>query len=531
MTDRPTAASPAPISSTDASGRVNVLLIGGGGREHALARALVNSPTLGTLYTTHPGNPGIAALATPAQGALDEPNLLQLRRFCDKQRIGLVIVGPEDPLAAGVADQLASPSRHVFGPRKAAAQLEADKAWAKQVMRTASIPTAESKTFTDAEAARTYFESRVAGTHIPNGLLESEVRDPAERIKLAGDYLKHAVASAGDKTARVVGCVVAASRHTRDPDTRRRIATRLRETHRAVQQAYDAEIDDLPVIKAAGLAKGKGVILPRTLGEAIDAIDAIMVKQVFGEAGKRIIVEEKLRGVEASVLAIVGGSDIMVLPVCQDHKRLLEGDKGPNTGGMGAFCPAPTIDEATMQRIEREVLVPTIDTLARDDIPFTGVLYAGLMLTHGGPKVLEFNVRFGDPECQAIMARFRGDLVQVCLAACTGRLQEIDVDWDPRPAVTIVLASPGYPDAPKNNLPIAGVEQAERMDDVVVDHAGTRKNAEGALVTAGGRVLAVTALGSSLADARDRALAACDKIQFEGKQVRRDIAAGTAVKA
>ena len=510
----------------DASAKVNVLLIGGGGREHALARALAGSPTLGTLFTTHPGNPGIAALAVPSEGPLTEPNLLQLRRFCDRQQIGLVIVGPEDPLAAGVADQLAAPTRHVFGPCKAAAQLEADKAWAKQLMRTASIPTPESKTFTDAEAARNHLESRVAGSHIPAGLLDSEIRDPSDRMKLAGEYLKHAATGSGsERVARVIGCVIAASRQMRDPDTRRQIATRLRETNSTVRQAYDTALDDLPVIKAAGLAKGKGVILPRTLGEAIDAIDAMMVKRVFGDAGKRIIVEERLRGVEVSVLAVVGGSDIMVLPVCQDHKRLREGDEGPNTGGMGAFCPAPTIDDATMQRIEREVLVPTIDTLARDDIPFTGVLYAGLMLTHGGPKVLEFNVRFGDPECQALMARFRGDLVQLCLAACTGTLQQIDVQWDPRPAVTIVLASPGYPDAPKNNLPITGVEAAERSPDVVVDHAGTKRTADGTLVTAGGRVLAVTALGDSLADARDKALRACDLIHFEGKQLRRDIAA------
>ena len=510
----------------------NVLLIGGGGREHALARALAASPTVGSLYATHTATPGIAALATPAEGSLAEPKLHTLKRFCDAKDVGLVVVGPEDPLAAGIADLLQSPTRHVFGPTKQATQLEADKAWAKQLMRTAAVPTPGASIFTDAEAARNFFETRVAAGQIPESPLDADIRDPAERIRLAEERLQRAAVSTGpDRIARVVGCVVAASQHMRDPETRRRIATRLRDQSPIVQAAYNAELDELPVIKAAGLAKGKGVILPRTLGQAIDAIDDIMVKQVFGEAGKSVLLEERIAGPEVSVLAIVGGRDVMVLPVCQDHKRLLEGDAGPNTGGMGAFCPAPTIDDRAMQRIEREIILPTIDTLARDDIPFTGVLYAGLMLTHGGPKVLEFNVRFGDPECQALMARFKGDLVQLCLAACHGDMQHIEPEWDPQPSVTIVLASPGYPNKPITGKPITGIEQAAAVPCVTIDHAGTKLDSEGNLVTAGGRVLAVTALGPTLADARETALRAADLIEFEGKQLRRDIAQGVAIKA
>jgi phosphoribosylamine--glycine ligase len=278
-----------------------------------------------------------------------------------------------------------------------------------------------------------------------------------------------------------------------------------------------------PVIKAAGLAKGKGVIVPATLDEAVDALGRMMLKREFGDAGLKVVVEEKLAGPEVSVLAIVDGKSLLVLPPCQDHKRLLDGDQGPNTGGMGAFCPTTTLSDATMAQIESQVLVPIIDALRREGIEYRGVLYAGLMLTHSGPKVLEFNTRFGDPECQPLMARLRSDLIDLLVATCNGTLDQIEVAWDARPACCVVLASEGYPDKPKTGVPIMGLEEAAAMPDVQVLHAGTRRAPNGQIVTAGGRVLSVTALGSTMQEARERAYAACDKIVFTGKQFRSDI--------
>lgn len=421
--------------------RINVLLIGGGGREHAIASKLAKSPLLGDLWTSHPENPGIAALARAVDVPVKIRESYRLVQFCDKKKIGLVVIGPEDPLAEGFTDKLATPDRFVFGPSKEAAQLEADKAWAKQLMRSAAIPTAEARIFGDAEAAKAYITSR----------------------------------------------------------------------------------EEPPVVKAAGLAKGKGVFVPETREEAIDAVERIMVQRVFGEAGAQVLLEERLEGREVSVLAIVDGRNILVLPTCQDHKRLGDGDTGPNTGGMGAFCPSPALDEALMARVEREILVPTIDTLRRDGIEYRGVLYAGIMLTHAGPKVLEFNVRFGDPECQPLMARLKTDLLEIMLATCRGKLDEVEVNWDPSPACCVVLASQGYPEKPKLDVPISGIDEAGRLPGVTVFHAGTRRDNKGTIVTAGGRVLGVTAVGEDLTQARQRAYAACDKIQFEGKTLRRDI--------
>jgi phosphoribosylamine--glycine ligase len=277
------------------------------------------------------------------------------------------------------------------------------------------------------------------------------------------------------------------------------------------------------VIKAAGLAKGKGVIVPATLGEAVEALDRIMVQRVFGDAGKEVVIEERLEGTEVSVLALVDGRSIYVLETCQDHKRLRDNDEGPNTGGMGAFCPAGTIDDAMMTRVQEQVLVPTLDALRREGIDYRGVLYAGLMLTPAGPKVLEFNCRFGDPECQALLVRLESDLLELILATCQGRLGEVEVRWKPGASCCVVMAAPGYPEEPRAGLPITGVDTADAMLGVNVFHAGTKRDAAGKLVTAGGRVLSVTATGSSLVEARTRAYAACDAIQFEGKQVRRDI--------
>ncbi|MDX2133009.1 MAG: phosphoribosylamine--glycine ligase [Planctomycetota bacterium] len=467
---------------------LNVLLIGGGGREHALALAIARSPLLGTLYATHVDNPGIAALARPADVPVNIREIYRLQQFIEKHAIDLVVVGPEEPLADGFADKLASPRTRVFGPVAAAARLEGDKAWAKQLMRSASIPTAEARVFTNADSARAYVESR-------------ESDDPV-LARLAADLARH-----------------------NDPAERRRALEQRARENRDVQRALDAVRPDLPVIKAAGLAKGKGVVVPASLTEAFGAIDDIMVRRIHGDAGKQIVVEERLDGPEVSVLALCDGRTLYVLPPCQDHKRLGDNDTGPNTGGMGAFCPSNVLDETLMARVEREVLVPVVDALRREDVEFKGVLYAGLMLTHAGPKVLEFNVRFGDPECQPLMARLRTDLLRIMLAVCDGRLDETAIEWDPRPACCVVLASAGYPEKPRTGLPIVGLDRAAALPDVTITHAGTRRAPDGTVVTAGGRVLGVTALADTMAAARDLAYRACELIHFEGKTLRTDIAA------
>jgi phosphoribosylamine--glycine ligase len=422
---------------------INVLLVGGGGREHALAAAIARSPRLGTLYTTHPQNPGIAPLATPVDVPVSAKAMYRVEQFCDHKEIGLVVIGPEDPLAEGFADKLTAPHRHVFGPVQAGAMLEADKAWCKNLLREAMVPTADGREFTDADAALAYTASR----------------------------------------------------------------------------------PEPPVVKASGLAAGKGVFVPASTAEACDAVRKIMVQRIFGDAGRKVIIEERLTGREVSVLAITDGRNILILPPCQDHKRLRDGDIGPNTGGMGAFCPSDAIDPATMSRIERDILVPTVDALKREGIDYRGVLYAGLMLTPGGPKVLEYNVRFGDPECQPLMTRLRSDILELMLGACTRTLDQVEVEWDPRPAVCVVLASDGYPENPRKGVPITGIEEAEALDDVTVFHAGTTRDAQGSIVTAGGRVLSVVAQGNTMADARTLAYRACAMIHFEGAQFRRDIAA------
>lgn len=429
-----------------------MLLIGGGGREHALAWRLRQSARCAGLWATHTENPGIAAIAEPCPAPFEARDSFQLRRWCEVNQIGLVVIGPEEPLAAGLTDALAEPVVHggpvplVFGPNKAAAQLEGDKAFAKELMRSASIPTAEARTFTDPESAVAFLESR-------------------------------------------------------------------EEPH---------------VIKASGLAKGKGVFVPASLVEAREAIDRIMVKREFGEAGRVVVIEERLKGREVSVFALIDGRNIFVLEACQDHKRLGDGATGPNTGGMGSLCPSTTVDDRLLARIQREVLVPTVDALRRDGIEFRGVLYVGLMLTHAGPKVLEYNVRFGDPECQTLMRRWQGDLVDAMAATAAGKLADTSIGWDPRPAVCVVMASQGYPDAPRKGVPIEGIEEADGVEGAKVFIASAERDAStGKLVTSGGRVLSVTALGSDIEDARRRAYAAAGKIRFEGRLMRTDI--GTAV--
>ncbi len=424
---------------------VNVLLVGGGGREHSLAWKLRQSPRLGNLFITNPENPGLAALGRPVDVPMDPRAPFQFQRFCDKNNIGLVVIGPEEPLAAGLADILAAPGggRAIFGPSAAAARLEADKAWAKQLMRAASVPMADGRIFSDPAAAKTYIETR----------------------------------------------------------------------------------EDPPVIKASGLAKGKGVIVPQTAAEALAAIDRIMIKREFGDAGKTVIVEERLEGTEASVLALVDGRTIYVLEACQDHKRLGDGDTGPNTGGMGVYCPGGITDDATLSQVQAEILVPTLDAMRREGIDFRGVLYAGIMITPGGPKVLEFNTRFGDPECQALMARFDSDLLEVLLATSTRKLDEVDIKWSPAASCCVVIAAEGYPDKPKKNVPITGIDAASKFEGVHIFHAGTKKDPTGAILTAGGRVLNVVGTGDTIAQARKRAYQAAEQIHFPGMVIRRDIAA------
>lgn len=419
------------------------MLVGAGGREHALAWRMRRAGRLGDLWVSAPSNAALARLGKPIDFPIEPAHPFRAQRFCDQHDIGLIVIGPEDPLAAGIVDGLRSDRCAVFGPTAAGARLEADKAWAKRLMRAASIPTAEGRVFTDPDAAHTYVQSR----------------------------------------------------------------------------------EEPVVIKAAGLAKGKGVVVPETLDEALAAIDRMMIERVFGDAGDTIIIEERLQGAEVSVLALVDGRTIYILDPCQDHKRLLEGGRGPNTGGMGAFCPAPIVDDAMMDRVQREILVPIVDALRREGVEYRGVLYAGLMLTHAGPKVLEFNVRFGDPECQPLMARFKGDLVEALWRTATGSLEEARIEWDARTACCVVLASRGYPDKPETGFEITGIDAAEALGAVTVFHAGTKTGKDGAVMTNGGRVLGVTAMGKTIAEARELANRACEVIQFDGKQYRRDIGA------
>jgi phosphoribosylamine--glycine ligase len=288
-------------------------------------------------------------------------------------------------------------------------------------------------------------------------------------------------------------------------------------------KAYIASRDEPVVIKASGLAKGKGVFVCEDPADGILAAEKIMVNRIFGSAGGKIIVEDKLLGQEVSILAFVDGRNIYVMESAQDHKPIGEGDTGPNTGGMGAYSPAPIVTDALMDQIIREILVPTVDGMNRNDTPYKGVLYAGLMITQGGPRVLEYNARFGDPETQPILMRMKGDLLEVMEAVCDGRLSEVEIQWDQRPAVCVVMASGGYPDAYEKGKKISGLDEAARMKDVMVFQAGTAYK-DGHLVTAGGRALNVTAIGDTIAQAKARAYEAVDQIHFDGAYYRRDIA-------
>ncbi|MBI4718906.1 MAG: phosphoribosylamine--glycine ligase [Planctomycetes bacterium] len=418
---------------------MRVLVIGSGGREHALVRGLAASPRLERVYCA-PGNAGTAQLAENVAIGVDEH--ARLLEFACAQNIALTVVGPEAPLCAGIVDRFRAAGLRIFGPTAAAARIEGDKTYAKRLMKVAHVPTAEGRCFERYGDAREYIATRETGL----------------------------------------------------------------------------------VVKAAGLAAGKGVFVCPDPADALIALEQIMLQRVFGVAGDQVVVEDLLKGEELSVLALVDGNTIYVLETAQDHKRIGDGDCGANTGGMGAYSPAPLATPELMARVEREILVPIVDALRIDGAPYGGVLYAGLMVTPAGPKVLEFNCRFGDPETQAILFRLESDLFELLSAVVDGRLADAVVRWRAQPAVCVVMASRGYPDAHESGKVIEGLDRAAAMEDVFVFHAGTRQ-LEHLTVTAGGRVLGVTAAGDDLAAAQRRAYAAVEAIHFDNACFRRDIAA------
>jgi len=416
---------------------MRILVVGSGGREHALAWKISQSPLVRALFAA-PGNPGLGRLATLVPLRADDVE--GLTTFAVRERIDLVVIGPEAPLVAGLADRLAAAGVLAFGPTAGAARIEGSKAFAKEVMIAAGIPTGAFATFTE-----------------PGGAL-------------------------------------------------------------AWARARGGQV----VVKADGLAAGKGVVVCASLAEAEVAIREILVERVHGAAGARLLLEEKLSGPEASCIAFTDGERVRMLPAAQDHKRIFDGDRGPNTGGMGAFCPTPKVPATLLAEIERTVLVPAVRELARRGHPFRGALYAGIMLTPDGPRVLEFNARLGDPETQPILMRLRGDLVPVLLAVARGDLSGVALDVDPRVSIGVVLASEGYPGQVTTGDVIRGLDAALDADQQLFQ-AGTASGPDGQVVTAGGRVLTVCALGPSHAEARRRAYDAIGRVSFRGMQYRTDI--------
>jgi phosphoribosylamine--glycine ligase len=420
---------------------MKILVVGSGGREHAIVWKLKQSPLVEQVWCA-PGNAGtgIDAENVPIP-ADDVPRLL---RFARERGIDLTVVGPEAPLVAGLADEFRRNGFAVFGPSAAAARLEGSKVFTKKLLRRASIPTADFAVFTRYADAERYIEE-----------------GPEQPL----------------------------------------------------------------VVKADGLAAGKGVYVCATRAEAKAAARSMLVDRVFAAAGNQVVIEECLVGHEASILAIIDGDTIVPLDSAQDHKRAHDGDRGPNTGGMGAYSPAPVVTPEIMDEIVRRILVPTVHTMKVEGHPFNGVLYAGLMLTPAGPKVLEFNVRLGDPETQPVLMRLKSDLAHVLHLAAHGRLHELEsLEWDPRPAVCVVMASAGYPGDYRTGHPISGLENADRVPDAKVFHAGTAVK-DSDVVNTGGRVLGVTACGDTIAAARARAYEAVDHISWNGAWCRRDIAA------
>jgi len=418
---------------------MKILVIGGGGREHALVWKLASSPRVSKLYCA-PGNAGISQLATCVP--LAATDLIGLKTFAEREAVDLTVVGPEAPLALGIADLFRENKLKVFGPTRNAAKIESSKAFAKNLMLRQGIPTAEASTF--------------------------------ESVRPALDYLEQCA---------------------------------------------------LPiVVKADGLAQGKGVVVARTAQDAKDAVVNVLERRAFGDAGNRVVIEECLEGEELTLMAFADGKTVVPMLAAQDHKRLGEGDTGPNTGGMGAYAPAPLATPALRYAIMRDVLHPAIEGLSRVGSPFYGVLYAGLMVKDGTPYVLEFNARFGDPETQVVLPLLKTDLADVLEAVVEHRLDQIHLDWSEESSVCVVMASGGYPGKYPSGLPINGLLEAAADDRVAVFHAGTALNGQD-VVTAGGRVLGVTAWGPSLRAARDRAYDAGRHVTFEGEYFRTDIAA------
>ena len=417
---------------------MKILVIGGGGREHALTWKLRQSPRAERIFCA-PGNAGTAEIGENV--AIPTSDLQALVRFAKENRVDLAVVGPDDPLAAGIVDLFTAEKLRAFGPTKSAARIEASKVFAKELMRTQKIPTAEASIFSESLEALRY----------------------CERAKFP------------------------------------------------------------VVIKADGLALGKGVIVAADAATARTAIDEMMNQRRFGEAGRRVVIEELLRGTECSLHALVDGSNYLLLESARDHKRALDGDQGPNTGGMGAFSPANNWNSKLQARFEAEIMRPLLHGLLQEGINFRGLLYPGLMITSEGPRVLEFNCRFGDPETQALLPRMKSDLLPLLESTIDGKIGACAIEWDTRAAVTVVLASAGYPGKYETGKPISGLHDAAKLEDVQIFHAGT-KRANGKIRTAGGRVLAVTALGSTIKEARERAYEAVSRIQFENCQYRRDIA-------
>lgn len=414
---------------------MKVLVIGGGGREHALVWKIKQSPRVDKIYCI-PGNAGIAQLAECV--AMNLNDLSGIADFAVQHGIDLTVVGPEAPLTDGIVDVFNARGLRAFGPGRQAAAIEGSKVFAKNLMEKYGIPTAKSSSFTDADAAIGYIKEQGAPI----------------------------------------------------------------------------------VVKADGLAAGKGVIVAQTEAEAIDAVKLILCENVFGAAGSRVLIEEYLEGEEISILAFSDGKTVIPMVPAQDHKRIFEGDTGPNTGGMGAYSPVSIFTPELAAQVQREVLQRTVDAMAQEGYPYKGVLYAGLMITAQGPKVLEFNARFGDPETQVVLPRLKTDLVAAMEAVIDGKLAEIDLEWVPQTGVVVVLASGGYPGNYEKGKAITGL--GTDYDDVIVFHAGT-KELDGRVVTAGGRVLGVTALGDSLQDALDKAYARIKEIEFNGMFYRRDI--------
>ena len=416
---------------------MKVLVIGSGGREHALVWKISQSQRVKEVFCA-PGNGGIARQAQCLDIAATD--LEGLARFCKENKIDLTVVGPELPLTMGIVDLFQKEGLRIFGPSKAAAQLEGSKAFAKDLMRHYNIPSAEYQVFTKRDEAVAY-------------------------IKKQGAPI---------------------------------------------------------VVKADGLAAGKGVFVASTVEEALAALAAIMIKRKFGEAGDRVVIEERLEGEEASFIAFSDGKQVLPLASSQDHKAVYDNDQGPNTGGMGAYSPAPVVTPDVHNRIMEEIMIPCIKALAAEGLPYCGVLYAGLMIKEGEPKVLEFNCRLGDPETQPIVMRMQGDLVPVMEACIEGDLTGVEIAWDPRAAVCVVMASQGYPGSYEKGKPIHGLEKAEMMPGVHCFHAGTAIK-DGKYLTAGGRVLGVTGLGTGIKEAMELTYQACAAISWEGVHYRTDI--------